>query len=524
LIKPAPRREPLRPFLRIDFIHTTIGRAIPGGTMTRRVLILLTALATLVGVLSIQASANTHFPSSVFTANLSGENEVPAVDSDGSGFSSVTVSEDGTELQFRLYVNDLADVTMAHIHVGSPGENGPVAAFLFGPEDPGVAADGLIAEGTITEADLIPTDGVFDGTMAELIELMEDGETYVNVHTETNPDGEIRGQLVLAPFNFGAQLSGSNEVPPVATDGTGFAAFSSNAGQTALDFTLLTYGLEDVIQAHIHIGAPDENGPVAVFLFGPADPPVTFDGILAQGTITEADLIATPGVFDGTMATLMDHLRAGTAYANVHTVANAGGEIRGTVEGLERGIPGARFTDDDSSVHEANIEIMAAAEITVGCNPPNSDRFCPTDELTRGQAAAFFKRALNLGPGSEDFFTDDENSIFEGDINAIAEVGITRGCNPPDNDRFCPDDTTTRAPWASFMVRALALTAGGGDDLFIDDDDSIHETDIDRLATARITLGCNPPVNDRYCPDGTVTREQTASFFVRAMGWRAFGP
>jgi hypothetical protein len=490
----------------------------------RRPLILLAALATLVGVMAVPAGADMHFPDSVFTADLAGDNEVPAIASAGSGFASATISEDGTAIAFSLYVNDLDDVTMAHIHVGGPGENGAVAAFLFGPEDPGVSADGLIAEGIITEADLIAIDGVFDGTMTELIRLMDDGETYVNVHTEAYPPGEIRGQLGLASFNLGADLSGSNEVPPVETSGTGFAALSINAAQTAIDYTLLTYGLVDVTQAHIHIGAPDVNGPVAAFLFGLADPAVNRDGILARGTITEGDLIATGGVFDGTMGALLDDLRAGNAYVNVHTVANPAGEIRGTIDGLERVAPGSRFVDDDDSVHEANIEIIAAAGITVGCNPPDGDEFCPTDTLTRGQGAAFFNRALNLLATADDLFTDDESSIFEGDINAIGDLGITRGCNPPDNDEFCPDDGVSRAAWASFMVRALGLTAGAGDDLFTDDDGSVHETDIDRLATAGITLGCNPPDNDRFCPDGVVTREEAASFFARAMGWRTFAP
>lgn len=492
--------------------------------MSRRPLILLAAVATLVGVMAVPAGADTHFPDSVFTTHLSGENEVPSIESDGSGFTSVTVSEDGTTLDYRLYVNDLDDVTMAHIHVGGPDVNGPVAAFLFGPEDPGVMADGLLAEGTITEGDLIATDGVFDGTMSQLIQLIEGGETYVNVHTEAQPPGEIRGQLGLASFNFGADLSGANEVPPVETSGTGFAALSVDVGQDSIDYTVLTHGLVDVTQAHIHIGAPDVNGPVAAFLFGFADPAVNSDGILAQGTITEGDLIATDDVFDGTMATLLDHLRAGTAYVNVHTIANPPGEIRGTIDGLERVDPGTRFVDDDDSVHEANIELIAAAGITLGCNPPANDEFCPTDTLTRGQGAAFFNRALNLLPGSEDLFTDDDDSIFEADINAIGEVGITRGCNPPANDEFCPDDGVSRAAWASFMVRALGLSAGAGDDLFVDDDDSVHEDNIDRLATARITLGCNPPDNDRFCPDGIVTRAQAASFFARAMGWRPLAP
>ena len=492
--------------------------------MTRRLLALLAALAALVGVVAVPASAGTHFPSSVFTASLSGDNEVPAVNSAGSGFATITLSEDATSIDYKLYVNGLDDVTMAHIHVGPADENGPVAAFLFGPEDPGVATDGLIAEGTITEADLSATADVFDGTMAEFVALIESGDTYVNVHTETNPPGEIRGQLEPGAFNFGAELAGSNEVPAVETAGTGFASFSINAAQTAIDYTLLTYGLVDVTQAHIHVGTPDENGPVATFLFGLADPPVDSDGVLAQGTITESDLIATMDVFDGAMATLLDYLRSGNAYVNVHTVANPAGEIRGAIDGLERGIPGARFVDDDGSVHEADIEILAAAGITLGCNPPENDEFCPTEELTRGEGAAFFARALNLLPGGEDFFVDDNGSVFEADIDAIADVGITLGCNPPENDEFCPDADVTRAQWASFMVRALGLTEGAGDDVFIDDDDSVHEDDIDRIANSGITFGCNPPENDEFCPGDSVTRQQTASFFVRAMGWRAFAP
>jgi hypothetical protein len=485
----------------------------------RRLITGLATLAVLAAVTAVPAAADTHFPQATFDTQLSGDNEVPAVASDGSGYATISLSEDETSIDYRVYVNDLDNVIQAHIHVGPPGENGPVAAFLFGPADPPVSSDGLLAEGTITEDDLIPTPGTFDGSMAQFVELIRSGETYVNVHTTAYPNGEIRGQLALASFDFSASLSGANEVPSVVSGGTGLATFSLNDSQTVLDYTLITYGLADTTMAHIHIGPADENGPVAVFLFGPEMDGVTRDGLLAQGRITAADLMATPDVYDGTMATLIDHLRAGTAYANVHTVANPGGEIRGQVEGLQRGDAGATFTDDDGNTHEADIETIAAADITRGCNPPDNDEYCPDDGFTRGQAAAFFNRALNLKASADDAFVDDETSTFEGDINAIAAIGITLGCNPPANDEFCPDDTTTRAQWASFMVRALGLTEGGDVDRFTDDDNSVHETDINRIAAAGITLGCNPPDNDEFCPEDTVTRAQAASFFVRALGW-----
>ena len=56
---------------------------------------------------------------------------------------------------------------------------------------------------------------------------------------------------------------------------------------------------------------------------------------------------------------------------------------------------GGRFTDDDNSLFERDIEWLAAEEITFGCNPPTNDRFCPDENVTRGQMAAFMHRFAN---------------------------------------------------------------------------------------------------------------------------------
>ncbi len=71
---------------------------------------------------------------------------------------------------------------------------------------------------------------------------------------------------------------------------------------------------------------------------------------------------------------------------------------------------------------------------------------------------------------------------------------------------------------AALLVRALGYVDDGGGDLFVDDDDSIFEDDIDKLGTSGVTKGCNPPVNDKYCPDSVVTRAQMAAFLHRAQG------
>jgi DNA-binding beta-propeller fold protein YncE len=181
------------------------------------------------------------------------------------------------------------------------------------------------------------------------------------------------------------------------------------------------------------------------------------------------------------------------------------------------GSPSGRFVDDDDSIFEADIEWLAEQGITRGCNPPINNLFCPKDPVTRGQMSAFLNRALDLPPGSDDSFVDDDDSVFEADIEALGASGITKGCNPPANDRFCPNDRLTRGQMAAFLVRALALPRVDGD-RFTDDETSVFEADIEALAAAGITRGCNPPANDRFCPDDPVTREQMAAFLHRALG------
>jgi sugar lactone lactonase YvrE len=113
-------------------------------------------------------------------------------------------------------------------------------------------------------------------------------------------------------------------------------------------------------------------------------------------------------------------------------------------------------TDTADSIFAEDIVWVGQAGITFGCNPPVNDSYCPADLLTRGQLAAMFNRALDLPASSTDFFTDDDLSIFEDDINALAEAGITVGCNPPANDNFCPDDPFNRGQMAAFWRRALS--------------------------------------------------------------------
>ena len=174
------------------------------------------------------------------------------------------------------------------------------------------------------------------------------------------------------------------------------------------------------------------------------------------------------------------------------------------------------FTDDNGSVHENGIEAAALAGITVGCNPPTNSRFCPSRNVTRAEAATFLARALGLGGDGLDHFGDDDGHVLEGGINKLAAAGITQGCNPPANDRFCPDRNLTRAEFAAFVARGLELPTGSTDH-FVDDNGHVLEASINRIADEGITVGCNPPTNDRFCPQRLLTRGETATLLTRAL-------
>jgi SpoIID/LytB domain protein len=178
--------------------------------------------------------------------------------------------------------------------------------------------------------------------------------------------------------------------------------------------------------------------------------------------------------------------------------------------------PGGGFVDTASSVHADDIEWLRQQGVALPCDD-GPDHYCPDDPMDREDMAAFMSRALELPAASSDYFTDDDGLEYEEDINRLREAGVTFGCNPPSNNLFCPADSVTRGQMSAFFGRGWSLSAGAGADYFGDDDDSVFEDDIDRLREAAITYGCNPPDNTLFCPDDLVTRGQMASFIARAL-------
>jgi hypothetical protein len=162
--------------------------------------ILMLALLVSVGTVAAQPSNTRNFGTL-----LSGAEEVPARETPASGVSLFHLNPDGAKLRFVCSVSDITNVVAAHIHMGPPGENGPIVAFLFGPASPGGGSvSGILSQGTLTAANL--TGPLTGQSLDALIAEIRNGNAYVNVHTNdgvdpTNtgpgdfPGGEIRGQI-----------------------------------------------------------------------------------------------------------------------------------------------------------------------------------------------------------------------------------------------------------------------------------------------------------------------------------------
>lgn len=177
--------------------------------------------------------------------------------------------------------------------------------------------------------------------------------------------------------------------------------------------------------------------------------------------------------------------------------------------------PGGTFTDDNRIAEEGYIEAIAAIGVTRGCNPPVNNKFCPNRGVTRAEMASFLVRALSLPPAASNPFTDTVSSVHVNTIASLAQAGITRGCNPPANDQFCPERVVTRGEMAAFLSRAYGLTGPVDESRFSDDNGSLFETDISRIAQAGFTSGCGTGL---YCPKDPMLRRHMAVFIGRALG------
>jgi hypothetical protein len=290
------------------------------------------------------------------------------------------------------------------------------------------------------------------------------------------------------PASFGL----SNIVAVAATDNDDRLTYFSNYGNKAVD-----------------LGAPGIS--VLTTTFNGKYGLVAGTSFSAPHVAGVAALIASerPGIRPAALAAMLKAgvdtrpwLASGTAW---NGRVDAGKSVKAAASNLP-------FTDIAASVFRDDITWLESAGTAKGCNPPANTLYCPTADVTRGQFAALMARSLKL-PAGPNVFRDDDNSVFAGNIDALAAAGIAKGCNPPANDRFCPNDRVSRGEMASFLTRAHTLSPSSPE--FTDLGGSVHSANIGALAKAGITKGCNPPANSRFCPSAPVTRGQIAAFLHR---------
>lgn len=126
-----------------------------------------------------------------YSTVLSGDQEVPPVNTSAAGIADFSPSDDGDSVEFTITADDIEAATAGHIHFGIEGQNGPVAVTLFEFDSP---QDEVSESGTIDADDLSgPLEGM---QISDLLDAFNDGNAYANIHTEQNPDGEIRGQII----------------------------------------------------------------------------------------------------------------------------------------------------------------------------------------------------------------------------------------------------------------------------------------------------------------------------------------
>jgi hypothetical protein len=279
-----------------------------------------------------------------FTFTLYGGNEVPGVVTDATGTVALQLG-DG-EMTYHLQASG-AEFTMAHIHAGSPGVNGPVIAFLLPMQDPPLTT--VDVSGTITVDDLV---GEFAGNWDSFVTSFLADLFYVNIHSVANPGGELRAQ---ADPRFCADLSGENEIPANDSQGSGTALVDANIA--GIGFSIGASTETNITAAHIHQGAADENGPILAPLLGMAM--TGSQTVSTSGTIGLAELADGPA--EDNVGAFLHYIASGDSYVNVHSTGEPDGEIRGPL------------------AHCSNEDAAAPPDPTVTPTPTETTTVVPTN-------------------------------------------------------------------------------------------------------------------------------------------------
>ena len=169
------------------------------------------------------------------------------------------------------------------------------------------------------------------------------------------------------------------------------------------------------------------------------------------------------------------------------------------------------FSDVGGTPYEEAVEALAVKDIVTGCDEEGS-AFCPAEPVRRDQAASLLVRAFELPETDRDHFDDDDGSVHEDAINRLAAAGISLGCAVP--EAFCGEDVLRRNQMAALLVRAADLKPTTT--RYFRDTGATHGRAVNGLAAAGITGGCSAGPA-RFCPHQDVLRGELAVFLARTL-------
>lgn len=245
----------------------------------------------------------------------------------GSFSTNTTYADFCLHSPFYSMINMLGvpDLGGVHIHCGEEGSNGSVIAWLV-PEIPGGITDSSFSySGVLTDSDILGEPGEArpcGSVVSEVLEALEDGRVYVNVHSTPNPPGEVRGQLLKGEASriqlFDATLSGDQHEPPVSTNVSGDIRFVYASGDPGMAFYSNFLNPDGVKMfgaagMHIHCGQPGTNGAVISTLVPERRIPSIGAEISEYQTFTEFNADAGCG---GTAEEVAASMAQGMVYVN----------------------------------------------------------------------------------------------------------------------------------------------------------------------------------------------------------------
>lgn len=396
----------------------------------------LPLLALLLGMFSFgtlsQVQAQT-----VFEAQLSGSNQVPAITSMASG--SITATLDGNELTVEGSFQNLSSAVAteiaggAHLHTGMAGENGGVIFPL------NITADGETA-GTFEASE-----NTFTLSSGQVDTLMMRG-IYVNIHSANYQGGELRAQLLpQADAYYRANLSGAFQVPSARSMGGGSLVLELVGDSLFVSgsFANLQSEFDASIAggSHLHIAPAGSNGDVALLL---------------NATVSEDNLsgvyLASENSFELTTEQ-REALMNRNFYVNIHTMEYAGGELRGQV------VPAASttfFAQLAGSAEQPSVATNAMGATVLEIKG---------DTLTVSGSFAGLESAFNTNVGSHLHLGHaGENGGVEVVLNVDLDTELMAGTYSPENNEFVLDADQKAALFARNMyVNVHSVTIGSGE-------------------------------------------------------------